>query len=56
MQNYVEAELQIVAFDAEDVITTSIIDLGESWWVAYATCLETHKLLKWMETLAIQPS
>ncbi len=29
MQNYVEAELQIVAFDAEDVITTSIIDLGE---------------------------
>ena len=26
MAKYVEAELQIVAFDAEDVITTSVIE------------------------------
>ncbi len=29
MAKYVEAELQIVAFDAEDVITTSFNDAGE---------------------------
>lgn len=28
MANYVEAELEIVAFDAEDVITTSDDDFG----------------------------
>lgn len=28
MAKYVEAELQIIAFDAEDVITTSVPDLG----------------------------
>ena len=26
---YIEAELDIIAFDAEDVITTSLIDGGE---------------------------
>lgn len=30
MRNYTEAELQIVSFDAEDVITTStFVDLDE---------------------------
>ena len=29
MAKYVEAELQVVAFDVEDVITTSINDAGE---------------------------
>ena len=29
MAKYTEAELQIVAFDAEDVITTSINEAGE---------------------------
>ena len=29
MAKYVEAELQIIAFDAEDVITTSINERGE---------------------------
>lgn len=29
MAKYVEAELQIVAFDAEDVITTSFNESGE---------------------------
>lgn len=29
MAKYTEAELQIVAFDVEDVITTSLNDAGE---------------------------
>lgn len=29
MQKYVEAELQVISFEAEDVIVTSNIDLGE---------------------------
>lgn len=29
MAKYTEAEMQIVAFDVEDVITTSINDAGE---------------------------
>lgn len=29
MSKYIEAELEIIAFDAEDVITTSPLDGGE---------------------------